>query len=311
MFRNAFVCLFLVVASVGIAAPARAQGIKAMKDNAVTNSVGMKFIYIPSGVYQMGASERGAQNSEMPQHAERVDHPFYLGMYEVTQAEYRKVMELASKNLEIPKEGGDPGPRVPLWGTPSTFSKSGSGARFVRGLNTDNFPVETVSWDDAQRFCNELSRLPAERQARRKYRLPTEIEWEYACRAGTTTAYIYGDELNSSQANVKDISGLGKTLNRTTAVGSYAPNAWGLYDMHGNVAEWCGGYYDPEAYGKIKTKKFVPSFEKIMRGVRGGSWAATPFQARSASREFSRPGPRNHSVGFRVVRIAHEEDAAP
>jgi serine/threonine-protein kinase len=171
---------------------------------ALTNSIGMEMVYVPAGSFIMG-SENG-DSDEKPMHRVTISSGFYMGRYEVTQAQWQAVM-----------------------GTnPSDFK------------GCDNCPVEQVSWDDAQEFIRQMNA----RGDGYTYRLPTEAEWEYACRAGTTTAFAYGDLLSSEQANFDGkhpYGGASKGVYRqkTTLVGSFQPNAFGLYDMHGNVWEWC------------------------------------------------------------------------
>ena len=189
------------------------------------------------------------------QHEVSITKPFYLGVYVVTQAEYEKVMG----------------------NNPSWFSAKGDGKDKVKDMDTGQFPVEKVSWDDAVAFCKKLSELPEEKKAGRVYRLPTEAEWEYACRAGTKTAFHYGDSLSSKQANFNGNfpyggADKGPYLGRTAKVGSYAANAFGLYDMHGNVWEWCQDWYD-ENYYKNSPKEDPPGpAQGLHRVVRGGGW---------------------------------------
>ncbi|HEX7378460.1 MAG TPA: SUMF1/EgtB/PvdO family nonheme iron enzyme, partial [Pirellulales bacterium] len=199
----------------------------------VTNSIGMKLTLIPAGEFMMGSpdSEEGWSKDEGPRHRVRITKPFYLGVYEVTQAEYERVM-------------GE---------NPSYFSSGGDGASSVSGLNTGRFPVESVSWEDAVAFCGKLSDFAGERAAGRRYRLPTEAEWEYACREGATTPFSFGSQLNGREANCAGNYPYGTTekgplLERTTTVGSYRANAFGLFDMHGNALEWCADWYDSDYY---------------------------------------------------------------
>src|SRR5262249_26582368 len=159
------------------------------------------------------AGDREAEDDERPRHQVEISRDFYLGAYEVTQRQWKAVMG----------------------GNPSYFCKEGRGRLLVQGTDTSDFPVEQVSWKDAFTFLDRLSGVPAEKKAGRVYRLPTEAEWEYACRAGDAgRQFHFGDSLTTKQANT-----LEARLQRTCKVGSYAPNAWGLYDMHGNVWEWC------------------------------------------------------------------------
>src|SRR5262249_46149806 len=142
---------------------------------------------------------------------------------------------------------------------PSWFCAEAEGKEKVAGMDTRRFPVEMVSWEDARAFCRKLSSLPDEQKAGRAYRLPTEAEWEYACRAGTTSTFHCGNTLSGKQANVNGYQPYGDTeqgpyLERTTTVGSYEANDHGLYDMHGNVWEWCQDWFDPAYYGKSPPK---------------------------------------------------------
>ena len=168
-------------------------------------------------------------------------------------------------------------------------------------------------------FCERLSARPEEVDAKRKYRLPTEAEWEYACRAGTSTAFHFGDSLSSNQANFNGnypASGgeEGKYLRRTTAVGSYEPNAFGLYDMHGNVAEWCADWYDPEyfsnspqedplgpPFGVVSTKFTNNGSQNFFVVIRGGCWVDDGRALRSAYRYRAMPNTRYRLIGFRVA----------
>ncbi len=156
----ALFCWWLLVYSVP-------PGLDAAGGGPITNSIGMKLVLIPAGKFLMGSArdEKGHHPSEEPQHEVVISQPFYMGVYEVTQGQYRQVMG----------------------NNPSFYSPRGEARDEVAGLDTDNFPVENVTWHDAQAFCQRLSALWRERAAGRVYRLPTEAEWEYACRAGTTT----------------------------------------------------------------------------------------------------------------------------
>ncbi|MDR1612643.1 MAG: formylglycine-generating enzyme family protein [Planctomycetota bacterium] len=215
-------------------------------------NVSMGFASIPAGSFSMGspASEQGRHNDEV-QHQVTITKPFYLGIYEVTQEQWKAVM------------GSDP----------SHFKG-------------DKKPVEQVSWDDAAEFCRKASQMTGQ-----KFRLPTEAEWEYACRAGTATAYNTGDTLTKDKANF----GSGETRD----VGSYSPNAWWLYDMHGNVREWCSDWYGNYPTGAVSDPKGPEN--GIGRVLRGGSWNNNTEIFRSAFRYSSNPGTRNSSYGFRVV----------
>ena len=242
-------------------------GKDAKKPEAITNSIGMKLSLIPAGEFQMGSpeSEQGHYNDEQ-QHRVRITQPFYLGVYEVTQEQYERIM--------------------------------GSNPSNNKGTN---LPVEQVSWDDAQEFCRKLSQKEG-----KTYRLPTEAEWEYACRAGTTTPFNFGSTLNGTEANCNGNYPYGTTtkgayLKRTTTVGSYRPNAFGLYDMHGNVFEWCSDWYDSAYYKNSPADNPTGPDAGSDRVIRGGSWSFGAVCCRSADRDIEPPS-RDYGVGFRVLR---------
>jgi formylglycine-generating enzyme required for sulfatase activity len=250
----------------------------------VTNSIGMKLALIPPGEFLMGspANEEERRDDEC-QHRVRITKPFYLGVYEVTQEEYGRVM-----------------------GTnPSMFTPTGFYKEKVLGLDTTQFPVEWVSWTGVVEFCRKLSSLPKEKTAGRIYRLPTEAEWEYACRAGTTTPFCFGRQLNW-----RDMNCLGKypyetekSLDRPTTVGSYAPNAFGLYDMHGNVSEWCQDWYAEDYYLNSPVDDPQGPSHGSLRVVRSGSFAHHAVQCRSALRIRYDPDSQSDPLGFRVAAV--------
>ena len=203
--------------------------------------------------------------------------PFCLGVHAVTQAQYKQIMGLK----------------------PSRFSANGDERDKVAGLNTDQFPVENVSWDEATDFCRIASLLPAVRDKGWVVDLPTEAQWEYACRAGTETAFHYGDTLSSRQANFngeKPYGGApkGEFLRRTSKVGSYPANAWGLFEMHGNVLQWCKDKYEKNYQNSAKK-------DSSDRVARGGFWLLDAKDCRSARRQSVQPGTRGSGLGFRVV----------
>ena len=259
---------------------------------------------IPAGTFMMGslATEPGRETNET-QHSVTLTKSFYMGKYPVTQAQYEAVMG----------------------SNPSSFTGN-------------NLPVEYVSWYDALVFCNKLSMMegltpaysidgktdPAEWGAvptgsnaiwdavtivsgSTGYRLPTEAQWEYACRANTTTAFNWGtNTIDSSKANYNasnvDANNLtaGTYLGKTSEVGSYAPNAWGLYDMHGNVFEWCWDWYGSYSSGaQTDPTGAVSSGSRVLRG---GSWNYFGRYARSARRDYDVPDRRRNDFGFRLVR---------
>ncbi len=251
-----------------------------------SNSVGMKFALIPPGKFEMGSpkSESGRFNVES-QHVVEITDSFYLGIYEVTQAQYEKV----------------------VGSNPSIFSVTGFGTERVTGMETDKFPVEMVSWNDAQEFIRLLNADEEEQRAGRRYRLPTESEWEYACRAGTTGPYSFGLSLNGDRANCKGdepygTEQKGENLDRSCTVGRYSPNGFGLYDMHGNVFEWCEDRYEFD-YPPIPPSE-GPFSARWNRVVRGGSWALRASESRSACRGGLEPIQACDYVGFRVICYA-------
>ena len=173
----------------------------------------------------------------------------------------------------------------------------------MAGQDTKRFPVENVTWDDAVEFCRKLSELPAEKAARRWYRLPTEAQWEYACRAGTMKRWYSGDD----EAGVVDVawSKVNATA-RTQPVGQKRPNAWALYDMHGNLWEWCQDWYDMEYYAISPTDDPMGPSRGSDRVVRGGLWYNAAYFSRSAFRSNSVPGERGSipgCLGFRVSLV--------
>jgi formylglycine-generating enzyme required for sulfatase activity len=227
--------------------------------------VTLELVRIPAGTFIMGSpSYESMRGNDEIQHAVTISRPFYMGIYEVTQAQWQAVM------------GNNPG--------------------FFRG---GDHPVEQVSWDDALEFCRKLSA-----QTGRKVRLPTEAEWEYACRAGTTTAFNTGGTISAEQANYDGdytYGGGRKGVYRkkTTPVGIFPANAWGLYDMHGNVWEWCSDWYGK--YDRTAPEDPQGISSETYRVIRGGSWHNNPGYFRSAFRYRSDPGNRSYDLGFRVA----------
>ena len=237
----------------------------------IKNSIGMEFVRILSGSFMMGspASEKYSESDERPQHRVIISRDFYLGKYEVTQGQWKAVMG----------------------NNPSSFSSCG-----------DNCPVEQVSWNDVQEFIRKLN---AKNEA--TYRLPTEAEWEYAARGGTPPPFGIGDGYNLSP-NEANFDGnypygnaaKGKYLKMTVAVGSYQPNAWGLYDMNGNVSEWCQDW--SEAYSSSAQTDPIGPSSGSARVLRGGSWFFYGWFLRSARRSNSSPSSSYHFLGFRLIK---------
>jgi len=231
----------------------------------------------------MGSSddEPGVNDDERPRHRVRLTRSFYLGTYEVTQSEYETVMGTN-----------------PCW-----FSTSGPGRKTVEGQETGRWPVDMASWNDAVEFCRGLSQTPAEKAAGRTYRLPSEAEWEYACRAGTTTRFNLGDTLRPGEARAQ-LEGpppAAKHLGHPLAVGSFRPNAYGLYDMHGNVWEWCADRYAHDYYRLAPADDPSGPAAGTGRVVRGGDWHCEASDCRSANRDFTRATRRNLGTGLRVA----------
>lgn len=252
----------------------------------LTNSLGMKLVRIPAGEFLMGSAkdDPGARDDEQPQHRVRITRPFYLGMYEVTQTEFEAVMQT----------------------NPSSFTR----AILLKGapaeLDCAKLSVDGVTWYQAVGFCRRLSNHAEEKTAGRVYRLPTEAEWEYACRAGTTTTFHYGDSLSSTQANFNGEHPFGNAkkgpfLSRTEVVGSYKPNAFGLYDMHGNLHEWCLDRFDRDYYRHSPVDDPRGPEQGSRRVIRGGDWYSDGRDCRSAFRYADVPSGKFYALGMRVV----------
>lgn len=221
----------------------------------ITNSIGMKLAYIPPGRFLRGTPwEQPGRQYDERPHAVRITKPFRIGVTEVTQAQWEAVMGANRSNFK--------------------------GA---------NLPVEKISWREAVEFCERLSRKEG-----RTYRLPTEAEWEYACRAGATGPFAGTGRLDDMAWYDANSNGA------TRPVGTKQPNAWGLYDMHGNVAEWCSDIYDAD-YPKAEAVDPTGPSEGTFRVIRGGSWAHFPLACRSAARNSAPPSYQLRETGFRVV----------
>jgi uncharacterized protein (TIGR02996 family) len=259
----------------------------------VVNSIGMRLALIPPGAFLMGSpdDEEERWDDEGPRHEVEICKPFYLGIFPVTQGQWRAVMG----------------------SNPSYFSAMGKGKDYVAGLNTDDFPVEEVSWADVMGFLKKLAALKKEREEGREYHLPTEAQWEYACRGGacSSTPFHYGSSLSSTQANFCGNhpyggASKGPHLMRTCKVGSYKPNAFGLYDMHGNVLEWCADWFAEDYYKASPRRDPIGPSGGSYRMFRGGAWNGSGYYCRSAFRGRNAPGYRNLDVGFRVAAVLSE-----
>jgi formylglycine-generating enzyme required for sulfatase activity len=257
---------------------------------ALGNGPGLDMVLVHGGIFLMGSPEDEVDrlDNEGPQHELRVAS-FFMAKYPITQAQWRVVAGLPPMERSL-----DP--------DPSKFKG-------------DNHPVEFVNWYEAVEFCDRLSRLTG-----REYRLPSEAEWEYACRAGTTTPFHVGETITTDLANYRGVNDHGlewignydqgpKGIYRqeTTEMGSFPPNAFGLYDMHGNVWEWCqdhwhDNYKDAPRDGKPwlfpEERKSGNDHDRVLRG---GSWISPPRSCRSACRDLAYLATRNDDLGFRVV----------
>ncbi len=237
----------------------------------------LEMVAIPGGSFVMGSpDDEPERNNESPRHLVDVAG-FLMGKFPVTQAQWRAVAALPKINTDL-----DP--------DPSQF----------KGANR---PVEQVSWDEAMEFCGRLSKKTG-----RNYRLPSEAEWEYACRAGTNTPFHFGETITSDLANyngnyVYGAAPKGKYRKETTPVGSFKiANAFGLYDMHGNVWEWCADDWHENYEGAPNDGSIWSSSDEIVKRVlRGGSWYFNPRNCRSAFRARNNHGNRYDLIGFRAV----------
>jgi formylglycine-generating enzyme required for sulfatase activity len=246
------------------------QPIVRLDPTEITNSIGIKLMRIPKGKFLMGSPETGEiRDKNETQHEVTISQNFYMGSTEVTQVQWQKVMR----------------------NNPSS-------------LKGDELPVAEINWEEAVEFCKRLSEMPEEKKAGRKYRLPTEAEWEYACRAETTTPFHFGSQLNGRQANFDGTKPYGTEmkvpyLQKPTPVGKYPANAWGLYDMHGNVWEWCSDWYGEYPSGSV-TDPSGPATGSL-RVTRGGGWYCNAAVCRSAFRGSLVPLYRDFFLGFRLA----------
>ncbi len=264
------------------------------------NGVSLDMVYIPGGSFIMGApvGERGSSDREHPQHKVTVQ-PFFIGKYPITQAQWRAVAALPKLQRDLEPD-------------PSRFQG-------------DNRPLEQVGWYDAVEFCARLSVATG-----RQYVLPSEAQWEYACRANTTTPFHFGETITTEIANYHGNYTYadepeGEYREQTTPVGSFPPNSFGLYDMHGNVHEWCADSW-PNDYekaptdGKVRDEdcndnfyqnymKYLPAMlnNGARRMLRGGGWPYSLASCRSANRNAEKPDIGDYDIGFRVVCVSGED----
>jgi formylglycine-generating enzyme required for sulfatase activity len=258
-----------------------------------TNTIGMRFVLVEPGKFLMGSPAGEADRSgDEHQHEVTITKAFWLGVCPVTQGQWKGVMG----------------------GNPSYFGRDGRGKDRVQDVSDadlDLFPVERVSWEDAQGFLKKLSALDEEVRDGREYRLPSEAEWEYACRGGHLIQEIIKDRhtlpfhldrpsssLSTAQANFD------RNLGRTSKVGDYAPNALGLFDMHGNVWEWCADRYGDYPAGPVSDPQGALGGLRVgLRVYRGGGWFDKAGRCRSAYRGGNAPVRRYDFLGFRVALV--------
>jgi formylglycine-generating enzyme required for sulfatase activity len=250
----------------------------------LTNSIGMKLVQIPAGRFSMGSptSEVGSEEDETL-HKVELTRAYYLGTTEVTEHQWALVMEPAFTTEEVDERDPNSG-------------------RFIRKVEKQipnprlgsQLPITNVSWQQAVEFCQRLGQLPEEKKEGRNYRLPTEAEWEHACRAGTASAYSFGDD----RSMLRTYGWQG--VNQPQAVGQKKPNPWGLYDMHGNVAEWCFDYYGSYPEDLVVDPIGPEQLLSLERVIRGGAFDRKESQCRSGWRG-KVSGGKQLTIGFRVV----------
>ena len=260
------------------------------------NGITLEMVAIPGGTFTMGTEDEEIERlvkkfdwegyrRERPQHEVTIK-PFFMGKYPVTQAQWKAIADRTDLKVEKDLE---PNP-----------------ASFKDHPDSDRRPVEQVSWYDAIEFCARLSKLTV-----REYRLPSEAEWEYACRAGTTTPFYFGETITGELANYNASNTYagepnGEYRQQTTPVGQFPPNAFGLYDMHGNVWEWCADtWHDNYDGAPTDGSVWTENGDDNRSLPRGGSWFSDPLLCRSAFRnDVNRRDFNNYNVGFRVVCVA-------
>jgi formylglycine-generating enzyme required for sulfatase activity len=289
---------------------------------------GVTFVQIPAGEFMMGSDETAADlikagikvpkevsvDDEGPKHQVKIS-AFQMGKYELTRGQFRIFVEATGYKTEAEKDPkGGVGVNRQLQKLEQSAIYNWTNAGFPQ---TDNHPVVNVSWNDAVAYCRWMTEEYSKRGQKSVCRLPTEAEWEYACRAGSTTRYATGDTPRSVNGfgNVQDASLEAEFSNLaffspfpfndgaafTSVAGKYKPNAYGLYDMHGNVWEWCSDWYDEKYYASSPATDPKGPDSGSFRVLRGGSWYDVPFLVRCALRNGSTPDFRDDDLGIRVV----------
>jgi formylglycine-generating enzyme required for sulfatase activity len=311
----------------------------------ISNSLGMKLQLIPPGEFRMGSEDtylelidrfpnvregeeenpvsRLALESARPQHVVRITRPYYFGAYEVTNGHFKKFVDETARKPDADKDEKGTWGYQPKKGpsAPQNSSSEGRGftGRYWGSETSDQAPVVNVNWNDAVAFCEWLSRKEG-----KVYRLPTEAEWEYACRAGTTTRYWNDDDPEhlTQIANVRDLAakqkfGWQNTLSSSDGyavaceVGRYPANNFGLYDMYGNATEWCSDWFSRSYYREISQANPAGPSTGVLRVMRGGSWRSSAIYCRSANRIAEPPTFRANHVGFRVVCVERKAPWPP
>lgn len=286
-----------------------------------TNSLGMKLELVPAGEFIMGctADDSEGQDDERPAHRVRITRPYYLGTYEVTRGQFRKFVDATGYQTDAEQDGRGG------WGYTGNdarpFKRDPQYTWRHTGFEQDDHhPVVNVSWNDAVAFCKWLSAVEG-----RPYRLPTEAEWEFACRAGTSTPWSCGSDpaglakvgnvadaaMNTKFAEWMKVSAVDREKIGTATLvdgfvftapgGQFEPNAFGLYDLHGNVWEWCADWDQADYYAHSPTDDPTGPLTGKARIRRGGSWLHSPTFSRSARRRRYAPDARNSPIGFRVA----------
>jgi formylglycine-generating enzyme required for sulfatase activity len=265
----------------------------------------MKLVKVKAGKFLMGspANEADRQDNEH-QHEVEITRPFWLGVHPVTVGQFRAFVKATGYHTQAEREGGAYGYKDGKWQQDPRFNWQNPGF-----AQDDNHPVVCVSWNDAQEFCRWLTA----KEPGRLYRLPAEAEWEYSCRGGAPESYPFNlgqpsHSLSSTQANFDGNypyggAAKGPYLQRTTPAGSYKPNTWGLFDIHGNVWECCSDWYGANYHTQSPRQDPPGPSEGSDRVLRGGSWFSNDQHCRSAARVRHGPAIRNDYLGFRIALV--------